>query len=86
MWIPDAGVLIEQKTLGIDLDKEEVRQGKPKTSLIQVLDYVDELPRLEQPRFVITCNFSTFRVYERDAYGRSQLSNNTFEFTLDDLR
>lgn len=85
VWIPDAGVLIEQKALGIDLDKEELRQGKQKTPLTQALDYVDELPRLEQPRFVITCNFSTFRVYDRDAYGRSQLSNNAFEFTLDEL-
>ena len=85
VWIPDAGVLIEQKALGIDLDKEELRQGKQKTPLTQALDYVDELPRLEQPRFVITCNFSTFRVYDRDAHGRSQLSNNAFEFTLDEL-
>ena len=85
VWIPDAGVLIEQKALGINLDKEELRQGKQKTPLTQALDYVDELPRLEQPRFVITCNFSTFRVYDRDAHGRSQLSNNAFEFTLDEL-
>lgn len=85
VWIPDAGVLIEQKALGIDLDKEELRQGKQKTPLTQALDYVDELPRLEQPRFVITCNFSTFRVYDRDAFGRSQLSNNAFEFTLDEF-
>lgn len=85
VWIPDAGVLIEQKALGIDLDKEELRQGKQKTPLTQALDYVDELPRLEQPRFVITCNFSTFRVYDRDAFGRSQLPNNAFEFTLDEL-
>lgn len=85
VWVPDAGVLIEQKALGIDLDKEEIRQGKQKTPLTQALDYVDELPRLEQPRFVITCNFSTFRVYDRDAYGRSQLPNNAFEFTLDEL-
>ena len=85
VWIPDAGVLIEQKALGIDLDKEELRQGKQKTPLTQALDYVDELPRLEQPRFVITCNFSTFRVYDRDVFGRSQLPNNAFEFTLDEL-
>ena len=85
VWIPDAGVLIEQKALGIDLDKEELRQGKQKTPLTQALDYVDELPRLDQPRFVITCNFSSFRVYDRDAHGRSQLPNNAFEFTLDEL-
>lgn len=85
VWIPDAGVLIEQKALGIDLDKKELRQGKQKTPLTQALDYVDELPRLEQPRFVITCNFSTFRVYDRDTHGRSQLPNNAFEFTLDEF-
>ena len=39
--------------------------------LVQALDYVEELPRLEQPRFVVTCNFETFRVYDRDAWAKS---------------
>jgi type II restriction enzyme methylase subunits-like protein len=53
--------------------------------LVQALDYVEELPRLEQPRFVVTCNFETFRVYDRDAWAKSQLIDHPFEFTLAEL-
>ena len=38
VWIPDANVLIEQKSINIDLDKPELRQGKQKTPLEQALD------------------------------------------------
>ena len=69
----------------VDLDKPESRQGKMKTPLVQALDYVEELPRLEQPRFVVTCNFETFRVYDRDAWAKSQLIDHPFEFTLAEL-
>ncbi|MBP5621796.1 MAG: hypothetical protein J6X44_07260, partial [Thermoguttaceae bacterium] len=85
VWLRDAGVLIEQKSLGVDLDKPEPRQGKLKTPLEQALDYVDELKPQEQPRFVVTCNFSTFRVYDRYLYNKSQLADNANEFTLDEL-
>ena len=85
VWIRDANVLIEQKSYGINLDDYEVRQNKKKTPLMQALDYVDELPRLEQPRFVVTCNFGKFRVYDRDKWSKSQLSDNAFEFTLDEF-
>lgn len=85
VWLRDAGVLIEQKSLGVDLDKEELRQGKLKTPLDQALDYVAELPLLEQPRYVVTCNFETFRVYDRNKWGRSELAKNAFTFTLDEL-
>ena len=85
VWIREAGVLIEQKALDVDLDKPELRQGKMKTPLVQALDYVDELPRPEQPRFVITCNFGVFRVYDRDQYGKTELANHPFEFTLSEF-
>lgn len=85
VWIPDADVLIEQKGLDIDLDKPEPRQGQMKTPLVQALDYVEELPRNKQPRFIITCNFQTFRVYDRDRYSKSQLANNAFEFSLEEF-
>lgn len=39
----------------------------------------------EQPRFVVTCNFETFRVYDRDAWAKSQLIDHPFEFTLAEL-
>lgn len=85
VWIRDAGVLIEQKTLGINLDTQELRQGKKKTPLVQALDYVEELPRPEQPRYVVTCNFETFRVYDRDRFSKSSLADNVFEFTLEEF-
>lgn len=66
-----ARLFLSGKTCFVDLDKPESRQGKMKTPLVQALDYVEELPRLEQPRFVVTCNFETFRVYDRDAWAKS---------------
>ena len=85
VWIRDAGVLIEQKSIDIDLDKPEPRQGVMKTPLVQALDYVDELPRPEQSRYVVTCNFGTFRVYDRDRHSKSQLADNAFEFTPEEF-
>ena len=85
VWIPDADVLIEQKSFGVSLDDYEIRQKKKKTPLMQALDYVEELPRPKQPRFVVTCNFGIFRVYDRDKWSKSQLADNAFEFTLDEL-
>lgn len=85
VWIRDAGILVEQKSIEIDLDKPEPRQGKMKTPLEQAMDYVVDLPLPEQPRFIITCNFKQFRIYDREKYGRSELADNAFEFTLEEL-
>ncbi|WP_175954279.1 class I SAM-dependent DNA methyltransferase [Schaalia sp. Marseille-Q2122] len=85
VWIREADVLIEQKSIQVDMDKGELRQGKIKTALEQALDYVEELPRPEQPRYVVTCNFGTFRVYDRDNYAKSTLADHAFEFTLEEL-
>ena len=84
-WLHGASTIVEQKSLGVDLDKPEPRQGRMKTPLEQALDYVDELRPAEQPRFVITCNFETFRVYDRDECSRSQLAEHAHEFTLPEL-
>lgn len=85
VWIRDAGILVEQKSIEVDLDKPEPRQGKMKTPLEQAMDYVIDLPLSEQPRFIITCNFKQFRIYDREKYGRSELADNAFEFTLEEL-
>ena len=85
VWIRDAGILVEQKSIEVDLDKPEPRQGKMKTPLEQAMDYVIDLPLSEQPRFIITCNFKQFRIYDREKYGRSELVDNAFEFTLEEL-
>ncbi|EFU79718.1 class I SAM-dependent DNA methyltransferase [Mobiluncus curtisii] len=86
VWIRDASVMVEQKSLGVDLDVPEMRQGVLKTPLAQVWDYAEDLPRTEQPRFLVTCNFGEFRVYDRDRGGRRDLEGApTFAFTLAEL-
>lgn len=83
--IREADVLIKQKSIQVDMDKGELRQGKTKTALEQALDYVEELPRPEQPRYVVTCNFGNFRVYDRDSYTKSALADHANQFTLEEL-
>ncbi|NMX03065.1 class I SAM-dependent DNA methyltransferase [Mobiluncus mulieris] len=86
VWIADAGVMVEQKSLGVDLDKPEPRQGVMKTPLKQVMDYAEELPLNQRPRFLVTCNFSRFRVYDANRGGRAVLSKAPdFEFTLEEF-
>lgn len=83
--IPDAGVLIEQKGLSVDLDKPEERQRRMVTPFEQALAYAESFKHDKQPRFIITCNFGIFRVYDRNAYSKRELADNPFEFTLEEL-
>lgn len=83
--IPDAGVLIEQKALGVDLDKPELRQGRMVTPFEQALSYAESFPRNRQPRFIVVCNFGEFRVHDRDACSREELSKHYISFTLEEL-
>ncbi len=85
VWIRQSDVMIEQKSIEVDLDKPEVRQGETKTPLQQVIDYAASLPLTEQPKYLITCNFDTFRVYDRNQYGDRELQGKQFEFKLEDL-
>lgn len=85
VWIRQSDVMIEQKSIDVDLDKPEVRQGETKTPLQQVIDYAASLPLTEQPKYLITCNFDTFRVYDRTQYGDRELPGKQFEFKLEDL-
>ena len=83
--IPDSGIIIEQKAIGVDLDKPEVRQGREVTPFQQALAYAESFPRAEQPRFIIVCNFKSFRVHDRDSCSRDELANKYLEFTLEEL-
>lgn len=59
-----ARVLVEQKSLGMDLDKPEKRQGLMLTPIQQAKRYADNLPPSEKPTVLITCNFGLFRIYD----------------------
>ena len=60
-------VLIEQKGLGKDLNAS-IRQsdGTYLTPFQQAKRYITELPLSQHPRWVVTCNFGEFRIYDME--------------------
>lgn len=65
--IPSTRVLIEQKSLGKDL-RAPVKQsdGSLLNPFQQGRRYVVSLPVSEHPRWIVTCNFSEFLVYDME--------------------
>ena len=66
-YIEATRVLIEQKGLDKDL-RAKIKQsdGSFLTPFEQAKRYITELPLSKQPRWVVTCNFSSFLVYDRE--------------------
>ena len=69
-FIPSTKVLIEQKGLGKDLNKA-IRQsdGTYLNPFQQAKRYITELPVSKHPRWVVTCNFSEFYIYDMERPG-----------------
>jgi hypothetical protein len=65
--IPSTRVLIEQKSLGKDL-RAPIRQsdGSLLNPFQQARRYVVSMPVSEHPRWIVTCNFSAFLVYDME--------------------
>ena len=64
-YIPRTRVLIEQKGLGKDLLKPiKQSDGSLLTPFQQAKRYITELPVDAHPRWVITCNFERFLIYD----------------------
>lgn len=68
--IPSTHVLIEQKSRGKDLNKP-IRQsdGTLLTPFQQAKRYSAELPYSMRPRWIVTCNFEEFYVYDMERPG-----------------
>ena len=64
--IPTASAIVEQKGIGHDLSKAEVRQGRPVTPAQQALAYTEGLPLSQKPRYVIASNFAEMWVYDTE--------------------
>ncbi|MBO4827415.1 MAG: DUF559 domain-containing protein [Prevotella sp.] len=65
--IPSTRVLIEQKSLGKDLRKGILQSdGSLLNPFQQARRYVVSLPVSEHPRWIVTCNFSEFLVYDME--------------------
>ena len=65
--IPATKVLIEQKSLGRDLRKGSVQSdGSVLNPFQQAKRYVANMPLSQHPRWVVTCNFAEFLVYDME--------------------
>ena len=66
-YISATKVLIEQKSIDKDLSKA-IRQsdGSLLTPFQQAKRYIAELPLSKHPRYVITCNFKEFYIYDME--------------------
>ena len=66
-YIPSTRVLIEQKSIDKDLRKG-IRQsdGSLLTPFQQAKKYIAELPVSKHPKYVITCNFKSFLIYNME--------------------
>lgn len=65
--IPSTKVLIEQKSLGKDLRKGILQSdGSVLNPFQQARRYVVSLPVSEHPRWIVTCNFAEFLVYDME--------------------
>ncbi|MEG1793275.1 MAG: DNA methyltransferase [Bacilli bacterium] len=64
-YIPDTKVLIEQKSIEKDL-KKPIKQsdGSLLNPFQQAKKYITELPVSKHPKWVVTCNFKSFLVYD----------------------
>ncbi len=66
-YIPSTHVMIEQKSLDKDLCKPiKQSDGSMLTPFQQAKRYVTELPLSQHPRWIITCNFKEFLIYDME--------------------
>ncbi|MDY6291255.1 MAG: DNA methyltransferase [Succiniclasticum sp.] len=65
VYIPETHVIIEQKSLGIDLLKRKKQSdGRELNPFEQAQRYGGRLPYSERPRWIVTCNFQQFLIYD----------------------
>ncbi|MES3642722.1 type IIL restriction-modification enzyme MmeI [Staphylococcus saprophyticus] len=66
-FIPDTHVMIEQKSIDKDLRKAiKQSDGSLLTPFQQAKRYSSEVPYSERPRWIITCNFKEFHIYDME--------------------
>lgn len=65
--IPSTHVMIEQKSFGKDLnDPIKQSDGTLLSPFQQAKRYAAELPYSQRPRYIVTCNFAEFYIYDME--------------------
>lgn len=68
VYIPQTRVIIEQKSLGVDLSKAEAQSGGDLlTPYNQARRYDNNLPVDEKARWIVCCNFESFEIHDMNA-------------------
>ncbi len=71
VYLPETRVLIEQKGIAKDLGKPELQSGGAMlTPYQQAKRYANNMPLDEMPRYIVTCNFAEFRIYDQNKPGQ----------------
>jgi len=66
-YIPETKVLIEQKSIDVDLRKEARQSdGTLLTPYRQAKRYADEMPNSLRPSWIVVCNFREFLIYDME--------------------
>ena len=66
-YIPETKIMIEQKSLDVDLNKAiKQSDGSLLTPYQQAKRYADQLPNSQRPRYIVVCNFQTFHVHDME--------------------
>lgn len=66
-YIPSTHVLIEQKSIDRDLRKPTKQpDGTMLTPFKQAKNYADDLGYSQKPRWIVTCNFKEFLIYDME--------------------
>ena len=83
VFYEDMGILVEMKGRGISLDKSSERSKKAgeETPYEQAKWYADNLPLSIRPRWIITCNFDEFRIYDQEKVNQEEYVS----FALEEL-
>ena len=70
-YLPETKVMIEQKGMSKDLTKPEPQSGGIMlTPYQQAKRYANNMPLDEMPRYIVTCNFQEFRIYDQNKPGQ----------------
>lgn len=67
VFIPETKVIVEQKSMDVDLYKRKKQSdGTELNPYEQAQRYGSKLPYSERPRWIVTCNFQKFIVYDME--------------------
>lgn len=84
VYIPETNVLIEQKSLGIDLDKKVHQSGGIElTPYEQAKRYNDNLPFDEKARWIVVSNFAEIWIYDMNT---KVPEDNVTKINIEDLQ